>query len=164
MQFKFYLMEVDEEFLERHLNSEERALLNRLGKAEQNHSILVAKGLLEMEDSKNHNQLAKLGLLHDVGKSIRPLSIMEKGLFVMAHKVLKNQMKRLASFDRVASYLYHGERGAEILRRHNVFKDQPLFYDVVRTHHWSEETLIQKNRKENILIYHAKLKKIDDQY
>ncbi len=164
MQYKFHTMALDEEFLKCHLDYKERALFDRLGKKEQNHSISVAKGLSEIKDLENHNQLVKVGLLHDVGKSMRPLSIMEKGLFVVAHKVLKKKMKRLASFDGVASYLYHGERGAEILRRHNVFKNQPLFYDVVKTHHWSEEILIQKNRKEKFFIYHSQLKKIDDQY
>lgn len=163
-QIRYRHMALDENFLSLYLTDEERTLFDGLKRAEQNHSILVAKALFHEESIRDHEKLVKAGLLHDIGKSIRPLLLLEKGLYVISQKILGSKLKRLALFDGVATYLYHGERGAEILRRHKVFEDSPIFYHVIKTHHWDEERIKEHKEGLNILRYHFILKQADDQY
>lgn len=164
MQYKYFKMPLDEEFLTLYLNPRERTLFNRLNKMEQNHSILVAKALSQKDMEENHKVWVKVGLFHDIGKSMRPLNVIEKSLCVITHKLLGSKINRLGKMDSVASYLFHGERGAEILRRHQIFEDYPIFYDIIQTHHWNEQDILKKKHHKNILYNHALLKEADDQY
>lgn len=166
-QIKYQNMDVDDVFLEKYLNGQEKALFARLKIADQNHSILVGKALQNDQTLKgliDYDKVIKAGLFHDIGKSIRPLSLVEKGLCVVSHKITGKKLKRWASFDGVASYLYHGERGAEILRREKIFKDNPIFYEVIKTHHWTKEKIEKEKDGEKILPYHFILKQADDQF
>ena len=163
MQCKYKILEIDETYLANSLSVSERELFATLPKAVQNHSISVAKSL-DNSDLKNVKKLIKMGLLHDVGKSIRPLSLLEKGGYVILHNLLGENLKRWASFDGVAAYLYHGERGAEILRRHKIFEDHPICYDIIKTHHWQDKKILDLKDGKNILKYHRILKEIDEKY
>ncbi len=162
IQYKYRNLSIDEEFLADYLSDLERVLFATLKIAEQNHSISVAKSILNENPIDRERELIKTGLLHDVGKSIRPLSLLEKGIYVILHKVLGENLKKLASFDGIATYLYHGERGAEILRRSMVFEDNPIFYDVIKTHHWDGKKILELKNGKKILSYHWILKEMDE--
>ncbi len=164
VQYQYQNLDIDYEFISLYLDKEERALFDLLKKTEQNHSIFVAKSLLVLKQSEINDYFIKAGLLHDVGKSLGSLSLLEKGIYVILYKVMGDHLKRWASFDGVATYLYHGERGAEMLRRIKTFDEYPLFYEIIKTHHWDKEKIIALDNGKNILKYHLFLKKMDDQY
>lgn len=157
---------LDEEYINRYLSESEKKIFLRLKKAEQYHSILIAKAMekdaLENRQA-NKNELVRLALFHDIGKTANPMNLIEKSLAVMLKKILKDKLWRLNKWEFVASYLYHGERGEEILRKEKIFDSSPCFYQVVGLHHQELEKL-KKNSSlgEEFYTALALLKKYDD--
>lgn len=153
---------VDQDFISSYLDPHETALFNKLQKSEQIHAVLVAKGVLEELDADRHQSFIKAVLLHDIGKIVRPLSIVEKSLAVMMDKLFQEK----AVLEKVAfmkSYRNHGPRGKEILLKMDVFKDEPIFYEVVGTHQETDEMIIGR-KNETLRFYHNLLKKYDERY
>ncbi|MGB4587698.1 MAG: HD domain-containing protein [Clostridiaceae bacterium] len=157
---------LDEEYIDRYLSGSEKKIFLRLKKSEQYHSILIAKALekdaLENERS-NKNELVRLALFHDIGKTEYPMNIVEKSIAVILRKMLKDKLKRLEKLEFISSSLYHGERGEEILRREGVFDSSPYCYQVVGLHHHQLEALKEKSSlSEDFYTAFALLKKYDD--
>ena len=77
-------------------------------------------------------KLGKAALLHDVGKSIRPLSLMEKSMVVLLDKTTKGKIKKYDNIKQIDIYYNHPKIGQEILKKFNYDKE---FLQVVRYHH-----------------------------
>jgi hypothetical protein len=157
---------LDEDYIGRYLSESEKKIFFRLKKSEQYHSILIAKAMekdaLENEKS-NKNELVRLGLFHDIGKTENPMNIIEKSIAVILKKILKDKLKRIEKLEFISSYLYHGERGEEILRKAKIFDSSPYCYQVVGLHHHPLETLKEKSSLgEDFYTALAVLKKHDD--
>ena len=138
------LKPMDEAFIGKYLSMKEQEIFSRLKKSEQYHSILVAKGVEEEAAKlgmKIQDDLVKMGLFHDLGKAVRPTNIIEKSMAVLLKKILREKLKRIDRVGFISSYLYHGERGEEILRREKTFDRSPFLYQVVRYHHDNLEKL-----------------------
>jgi response regulator RpfG family c-di-GMP phosphodiesterase len=153
---------VDLDFLSVYLSRRETALFGRLQKSEQIHAILVAKGVLTELNPEESRNYVKAVLFHDIGKIDRPLNIIEKSLAVIVNKLFQDRTS-IEKFEFMKSFRNHGPRGEEILRKEEIFEDEPLFYEVVGTHQESVEKIsISKN--EELLFYHCLLKKYDERY
>ena len=156
----------DEEYLNRYLTESEKLLFLRLKKSERFHSILIAKAMekdaLENE-RRNKYELVRLALFHDIGKTESPMNIVKKSLAVILKKILKDKLKRLEKLEFISSYLYHGERGEEMLRKAKIFDSSPYCYQVVGLHHHPLEKVKENSSlSEEFYTAFALLKKYDD--
>ncbi len=122
--------EADRVFAYQHLNIKEAALFFSLPDFEQKHGVVVAQKMLSAASGIREidkRKLARLGLLHDIGKSAARLSIFDKSVLVILHKLLSPIYNLLAGWGKGARsprmfkifyvHKHHGAIGAEILSR-----------------------------------------------
>lgn len=153
---------VDRKFISGYLNQEEIWLFEKLQKSEQIHAILVAKSVLEELGSSEDRSFIIAVLLHDIGKIQRPLNIAEKSLAVIIDKLFqKSSPFEKRSF--MKSYRLHGQRGEDLLRENHVFTEEPVFYEVVGTHHENDDQIAER-KNGRLEFYHNLLKKHDERY
>ncbi len=120
----------DRAFVSDYLNLKEAALFNRLPDDIRKHSIVVAKRLIELSHDAppevDARELARAGLLHDIGKGIVHLGIADRAVLVTARKWMRPFYDLLADRGRSerASWLSrkfyvhreHGNIASELLR------------------------------------------------
>ena len=144
-----FFTKVDEEYLTRYLNKEERALFDNMTKADRQHSIRVAKdaeayykSLMKYTENMDisKEEIIKLSLLHDIGKQVYPLNFINKSLVVLLGKFTKNKIKKFSKFDPVYIYYYHPKEGVRLLKDLGYSSD--FLYAIENHHeHSVEETL-----------------------
>jgi putative nucleotidyltransferase with HDIG domain len=150
--------EEDIEFIQKYLNREQLSLFQRLSKAEQKHSIRVARRMkLECEnyekkgwldnDKINENRLISVALMHDIGKVHKTLNVIDKSLMVIFDKLTKGGVRKLKRIKKIDVYYNHAEKGAAMLMEYN-FDKRALF--LVKNHHNSD---IIGDRELDILKY-----------
>ncbi|MBU0573578.1 MAG: HDIG domain-containing metalloprotein [Candidatus Margulisiibacteriota bacterium] len=120
----------DRVFVRRHLDIQEQALFNSLPDYEQKHAVVVAQKMLNSLKGRHDldgHKLAKIGLLHDIGKAAVRLSIFDKAAMValkslspwlydlLSQRGMKDGTPRF--FRKFFVYKHHGEIGAEMLRK-----------------------------------------------
>ena len=148
---------VDYKFVSRYLTDGEKHLFNNMKKSDMQHCIRVAKNIeyslgnkeynIKYDDQKI-NELIRLGLLHDIGKSECKLNCIEKSIMVILNKLTKSKIKKLTKFKIVRNYYNHADRGADLLSQlNNQYTDQ--FIEAIKNHHnkgalKNEELLILK--------------------
>jgi len=77
------------EFARKYLSIKELALFDQLPRYEKKHAVQVAKHLLADAHGKfniDERKLAKLALLHDIGKAATKLSVVDKVLLVILNR------------------------------------------------------------------------------
>lgn len=118
--------DLDQNYLNTYLNEEELGIFSNLSKIDKHHSIRVSKEALnildnEVNDKKLKNskefkrELAKAGLLHDIGKSEIPLNPFSKIFVVIIDKVTKGKFKGNKKIKLFDSYYNHPIKGENIL-------------------------------------------------
>jgi putative nucleotidyltransferase with HDIG domain len=117
----------DEIFARGYLNIQEMALFNQLPGFEKKHSVVVARKMLEKavrHRELDASKLAKLGLLHDIGKVAERNSILTKSILVIIRFFCPWLYDRLADtgkdhpiFRRFYIHKHHGEVGARLLEK-----------------------------------------------
>lgn len=139
--FTSIFKEIDKEYISRYLNDEEKLLFNKLKKSDKAHSIRVSKenlNLLERDFNKGNlseEDLAKVGLLHDIGKIDRPLNIFEKSIIVILDKITKGKLKKYNNIKLIGIYYNHSKRGVEILKNYNNNIYSYEFLEAIEYHH-----------------------------
>ncbi len=125
---------IDETFLEQYLTQKEKDLFYKLNKTEQHHSIRVCNNALNKEYDENidKNKLAKIALLHDIGKGKCPLNVVDKSLLVIFDKVTKGNLKKYDN-EKVKLYYYHPKYSAELLRGIDNYDND--FLEAIEEHH-----------------------------
>jgi putative nucleotidyltransferase with HDIG domain len=123
----------DAAFARRYLNISEMAFFNQLPNFEKRHSVVVAKKMLKAvrhDHRFNRRKLAKLGLLHDVGKVVEHNSIVTKSILVLIRYFIPALYNRLADlgednqrFRRYYIHKHHGAVGAKLLAKLDVSDD-----------------------------------------
>ena len=135
------MTEKDYEYVKEILNNKELELFLRLSKSEQKHSVRIAKdieGIIENKVTndediiKNRDLLIRGALLHDIGKSVKRLNVIDKSIIVILNKLTDGQLKSLKKSKKVQCYYNHSEYGYEILK--DVVKND-LILDIIRNHH-----------------------------
>ena len=117
----------DEAFARSYLNSLEWALFCQLPGFEKKHCVVVARKMLDLalyNPELDRDKLAKLGLLHDIGKIAERNSIMTKSVLVIlrfflpfAYNWLAERGKDHPCFKRFYIHKHHGAVGAKMLER-----------------------------------------------
>jgi len=123
----------DAAFAHSYLNIQEMALFNQLPGFEKKHAVVVAKKMLESArrcPKLDEQKIARLGLLHDIGKVSERNSIMTKSILVTIRFFLPALYDRLAEkgredpkFRRYYIHKHHGEVGARLLEKIGVSSD-----------------------------------------
>jgi len=120
----------DRVFVQQNLNIKESALFFSLPGFEQKHGVNVAYKMAA--EARNHpgidlKKLIRLGLLHDIGKATVRLSIYDKALLVIIHKILPpvyNILAKLGESEKARTILrqfyvhkHHGSIGSKLLKK-----------------------------------------------
>ena len=129
---------IDNKVLEKYLDDKEINLFKHLKKSEQHHSIRVCKDSLKLckENNLNKNKMAKIALLHDIGKIEGSLNIIEKSILVILNKVTKGMMSNIKNNKKIDLYYNHPIKGVNILKSINKYDDE--FLDAIKYHHSDE--------------------------
>lgn len=131
---------IDKDLINTYLTEDEIVLFNQLKHSDKHHCIRVCNDCLEMVESKNinidKNKLAKVALLHDIGKITRHLNVFEKSIVVLLDKISKGKIKNYKKSKVIDIYYNHPTVGFNILEEYN-YDDE--FLDVVRYHHTKDK-------------------------
>ncbi|AWI07499.1 HDIG domain-containing metalloprotein [Clostridium drakei] len=141
------LNDKDIKFLKSNLNSQELDLFFRLSVNEQKHSINVAYDVEKVCKVQNLDSkvILKASLLHDIGKCVKKLTIIDKGLIVIADKISKGRLKKFSNLKKIYVYYNHGIIGYEMLKKYN-YNDRILY--LIKNHHNNE---VKEDSELNIL-------------
>jgi len=117
----------DQAFAHSFLNIEEMSLFNQLPEFEKKHSVRVAKRMLRLvhgDPEIDYKKIAKLGLLHDIGKVAERNNTITKSILVLIRFFLPGYYNRLADkgpdnpkYRRYYVHKHHGAIGAELLTK-----------------------------------------------
>lgn len=126
---------VDDKLLNRYLTKKEKRLFKALRISEQQHSIRVCNKALEQGLDKNidKEKLAKIALLHDVGKSTKSLNVFDKSVIVILDKVTNGKLKNLKN-SKVDIYYNHPQKSVKLLKTINRYDKE--FLEAVENHHY----------------------------
>ncbi len=123
----------DRAFARSFLNIQEMSLFNQLPDFEKKHSVRVAKRMLSIVHNNpkvDYHKIAKIGLLHDIGKVAEHSSTLSKSFMVILRFFLPGYYSQLAEkgrtnqmFRRYFVHKHHGEIGAQLLARIGVSAD-----------------------------------------
>ncbi|MBN2058507.1 MAG: HDIG domain-containing protein [Candidatus Saganbacteria bacterium] len=118
----------DVAFVRSYLNLEEQAIFNQLPGFDKKHAAVVARKMIDIaHDDYPHldqRKLARLGLLHDIGKVVEKNSLITKSMLVIIRYFTPKLYEELAEkgrtnprWRRYYIHKHHGSVGAELLRR-----------------------------------------------
>lgn len=133
---------IDNEYIDKYLDNEEKELFFLLKKTDRNHCIRVSKDILNYLEDTNEialdieidkSKIVKLALLHDIGKIERPLNIIEKSIVVILDKISKGRIKKYNNIKVIDVYYNHPQKGSNILKSSLKYDDE--FLQVVEKHH-----------------------------
>lgn len=128
---------VDNKLIKKYLNKKEVDIFNRLNVPEQQHCIRVCKDALEKADKENidinRNKLAKAALLHDVGKTMKSLNVIDKSIIVLLDKFTNGNLRKYTKIKKIDVYYNHPKKGARILE--NLYRYDSDLLEVVKRHH-----------------------------
>lgn len=134
---------VDNELINKYLNEEEIKVFNKLNISEQHHSIRVCNDALDKVNNENikinKNKLAKAALLHDVGKTIETLNVIDKSIIVILDKLTNGDLRKYTNLKKIDVYYNHPKKGVKILE--NISKYDNEFLEAISKHHNKTKTL-----------------------
>lgn len=124
----------DIEYINLHLNSEEKKLFTKLKESEQKHCINVAKDAEQICFNKNIkcDKIIKVALLHDIGKICNRLTIFDKAVIVILDSISKGKLKKLKRINKINVYYNHAKIGADMLR---IYGYEERFLYLIENHH-----------------------------
>lgn len=137
---------IDNELINKYLSKKEIEVFNKLNVSEQQHSIRVCNDALNKvnnEDIKiNKNKLAKVALLHDIGKIIKTLNIIDKSIIVILDKITNGNLKKHTNLKKIDVYYNHPKNGVKILKNINKYDNE--FLEAISKHH-KKDTKLENN-------------------
>lgn len=162
---------LDEEYINRYLNEEEKNEFYKLLKSEQMHSLRVSKYLilnyktfknldncnLNNCEALNFDTLARLGLLHDLGKQNLKFGAFSKSIYVILKKISKGNLNKYSRFKKINLYYNHPITGVNIIKRINSRNYSKEFIEAIEKHHCRQD-IIYKTKN----LYLIALNKADD--
>lgn len=116
----------DEAFAHSYLNLQEFSLFNQLPGFEKKHAVVVARKMLGLIRARDLDprKIARLGLLHDIGKIAERNTLLSKSLLVIFRYFFPGWYEKLAEkgrnderWRRFYIHKHHGAVGAEILAK-----------------------------------------------
>ena len=146
---------INEEILNKYLNKEEKILFDKLCTSDKHHSIRVCKDALNIYSNKTNideRKLAKIALLHDIGKSEHKLNVIEKSALVVLDGFMNGKFIKYSNNKKVDLYYNHPKKSINMLKKSNGVYDKE-FLEAIEKHHY-------KNIGSN--IYLKIIKECDD--
>lgn len=122
----------DIQFVYKYLDKKEREFFFKLKPFQQEHSIKVAKNVLNecLKRDLYDIILIKASLLHDIGKIEGKYNFFTNSIIVLAEKIAPHLLKKFSNKKIIYIYINHPEIGASYLMGDNDY----LVY-LVRNHH-----------------------------
>ncbi|MGL5634356.1 MAG: HD domain-containing protein [Sarcina sp.] len=152
---KANFIEIDKSFVNEYLSVEEQHIFYSLIKSEQFHCERVAKDLLKyFSGNLDKRNLARLGLLHDLGKQELNFGPIKKSVFVIAKKLDKSFIETTKN-DSIRRYYNHPAKSVELLK--NIGEYDEFFLEAIKCHHQNDFELKHLNN-----LYLNALKICDD--
>ena len=150
--FTSLFKDIDYTYITKFLNDKEIKIFNNLKHNDKHHCIRVCKDSIKMRNELDIDidmyKLGRAALLHDVGKGVRHLSLIEKSTVVLLDKFTNGKIKKFNNIKQIDVYYNHPRIGKEILIKSGFEYDKELL-DVVRYHH---NTYVSKeNKRLNII-------------
>ena len=118
--------QTDKDFAYHYLNIAEMSLFQQLPDFEKKHAVVVAQKMLALTKGQAYDErkIARLGLLHDIGKIGERNSVLSKSLLVMLRFFWPGIYESLAQaghndprWRRFYVHKHHGAIGAELLAK-----------------------------------------------
>lgn len=145
---------IDYDYINKYLNEEDLLLFNRLKVNDKHHCVRVCKDAIKFNSTLNKNEkveevkLARAALLHDVGKSVLHLSLIDKSIIVILDRITKGKIRKYKNNRKINIYYDHPKEGYEILKEKGYSEE---ILEVVRDHH--KKTYSKDNRFLHIIAY-----------
>ena len=137
LKIHYIIINITTKYVDKFLDSKEKELFNKLKHNEKHHSIRVCKDAINILREKNieidDKKIAKLSLLHDIGKGEHSLNIFEKSTLVILNKITNGKLRRLDNIKNIDIYYNHGEKGARLLKEYNKYDKE--FLEAIEFHH-----------------------------
>lgn len=129
---------IDKELIDKYLNKEEKKLFNQLTFSERQHCIRVCNDALERykKEDLDKNKLAKIALLHDVGKVSCSLNIIDKSVIVILNKITRGKLRKYNFNRKIDTYYNHPKRSVDLLNNINKYDNE--FLEAIEKHHYKE--------------------------
>lgn len=127
---------IDRNILNEYLNRSEMKLFQKMKLSEQHHCIRVCKDSLiksEKLEDIDKRKLAKIALLHDVGKIEGNLNVLDKSIIVILDKVTKGNLKKYTFNKKVDVYYNHPQRSLKLLKKIDIYDKE--FLEAIGNHH-----------------------------
>lgn len=145
---------IDYDYISKYLNEEDLLLFNRLKVNDKHHCIRVCKDSINFNSTLNKNEkveeakLARAALLHDIGKSVLHLSLIDKSIIVILDRITKGKIRKYKNNRKINIYYNHPKEGYEILKEKGYSEE---ILEVVRDHH--KKTYSKDNKFLHIIAY-----------
>lgn len=148
-----HFKKIDEDIIKKYLNKEEQLLFDKLRVEDKHHCIRVCNDALNKNKGEqiNKEKLAKIALLHDVGKGNKGLNVVDKSVMVILDKLSNGKLKNYNKYHKINIYYNHPKESVNLLK--NINKYDSEFLEAVEKHHY-------KNIGSN--IYLKIIKECDD--
>ena len=129
---------IDKDLIDKYLNKEEKKLFNQLRFSDRHHCIRVCNDALERykQEDIDKNKLAKIALLHDVGKVSSSLNIIDKSVIVILDKITKGKLRKYNSNRKIDTYYNHPKKSVDLLNNINKYDNE--FLEAIEKHHYKE--------------------------
>ena len=129
---------IDKKLVDRYLNKEEKKLFNQLRVSDRQHCIRVCNDALEKckHEDIDKNKLAKIALLHDLGKISSSLNIIDKSVIVILNKITKGKLKKYNLNRKVDTYYNHPKKSVDLLKDIHEYDNE--FLEAIEKHHYKE--------------------------
>jgi len=133
----------DVEFIRHYLTKAEQVLFYKMRRYDQKHALQVAHKCLLKCDSNtwiDRSNLVRVALLHDIGKSIMPLSLISRILYVLTKKINEGRLVKFFAKEKSFIPLFrqfyvlnnHSDIGAELIGE---IENNPELIEIIRNHH-----------------------------
>lgn len=127
---------IDYGIINKYLTKKEKKLFKKLKLSEQQHSIRVCNKALKynLDNSIDKNKLAKIALLHDVGKSSMSLNVVDKSVIVILDKITSGRLRNSKN-KKVDIYYNHPKKSVNLLKGINKYDKE--FLEAIEKHHYN---------------------------
>ena len=130
---------VEDGFLGEMLEAAETELIHRLRRAELLHAIAVARyvrdNLPPGLDPGEERAIVRAALLHDIGKTVHPVNVLQKSLVVLLPGRFREDPRLIDRWKPLAIYHHHPEYGRDIVLSTQSFAQHPWLVELIRCHH-----------------------------
>lgn len=122
-------------FIEKYLEENQQKVFYSMSIIDQRHCLDVANTIYQTENRTNE-MILKLALLHDIGKQLKPFSLIERTAVVLFPRKIKNvpfePLKNNLLIKAWQLKYWHPEYGARLAEE---AKFDPFLVELIRYHH-----------------------------